>query len=157
MRHPEHFCWVTQLFSSLTGVMQRNVPTRLAAGAVGSDFHQVGLHLKPQLVGLQAVTEPQFGYICSIKAQRIPENIERNLKILDQKQFRPVTQPFLIPPIDGATVTAAATAPPAAQRAEAPLNSARVLTLVPGGPDEEVLSVSEGDQPAWSRFMLFIS
>lgn len=56
--------------SDPTVVTGRNVPTRLAAGAVGSDFHQAGLRLKPQLVGLQAVTEPQFGYIYGIKAQR---------------------------------------------------------------------------------------
>lgn len=54
-------------------------------------------------------------------------------------------------------VTAAATAPPAAQRAEAPLTRAHALTLVLGGPDEQVFSASEGDQPTWSRFMLFIS
>lgn len=40
-------------------------PTRLAVDAVGSDLHQAGLCLEPQLVGLEAIAEPQLGYIYS--------------------------------------------------------------------------------------------
>lgn len=48
-------------------------------------------------------------------------------------------------------------APPAVRVAEPQLIRAFVLTLVPSGPDEEVFSVSEGDEQTCSRFILFIS
>lgn len=53
-------------------VYETESPTRLAAGAVGSDFHQAGLCLEPQLVGLEAITEPQLGHIYGLKVQRNP-------------------------------------------------------------------------------------
>lgn len=44
----------------------RQIPTRLTVGAVGSDIHQAGLCLKPQLVRLKTITEPQLGYIYTV-------------------------------------------------------------------------------------------
>lgn len=54
------------LHAFLLQIIARQIPTRLTLNAVDSDFHQTGLCLEPQLVGLETVAEPQFGYICTI-------------------------------------------------------------------------------------------
>lgn len=61
-------------------------------------------------------------------------------------------------PVNFTEFTAAVTtAPPTVRMAESQLIRAFALTLVPSGPDQEVFSVSEGDEQTCSCFILFIS
>ncbi len=57
-------------FHSTCHFKARQIRTRLTVTAVGSDFHQAGLRLKPQLVRLETVSEPQFGYIYTVWKQK---------------------------------------------------------------------------------------